>query len=128
MLLLLGWLPAVGRAQARRVVLGVAGSLWGSGLVPCVGVRCRGAAQAGYRPPPYSWGRVHLGFYGVQKSQNLLQSEILLFMSNYTIKSIFSGVSPPPPSKLEISQPLNRQCRLDSISNWPYPRNMTFTT
>ena len=39
----------------------------------------------------------HLGFYGVQKSQNQLQSEILLFLSNYTIKSIFSGVSPPPP-------------------------------
>ena len=35
--------------------------------------------------------------YGVQKSQNQLQSEILLFLSNYTIKSIFSGVSPPPP-------------------------------
>ena len=38
----------------------------------------------------------HLGIYGVQKSQNGLQSEILLFLSNYTIKSIFSGVSPPP--------------------------------
>ena len=38
----------------------------------------------------------HLGFYGVQKSQNQLQSEILLFLSNYTIKSIFSGVSPRP--------------------------------
>ena len=31
--------------------------------------------------------RSHLGFYGVQKSQNQLQSEILLFVSNYTIKS-----------------------------------------
>ena len=51
-LLPLGWLPAVGRAQARRVVLGVAGSLWGSGPVPCAGVRCRGAAWAGYPPPP----------------------------------------------------------------------------
>ena len=60
MLLPLGWLPAVGRAQARRVVLGVAGSLWGSGPVPCAGVRCRGAAQAGYPPPPYSWGLVGL--------------------------------------------------------------------
>ena len=39
----------------------------------------------------------HLGFYGVQKSQNQLQSEILLFLSNYTIKIICSGVSPPPP-------------------------------
>ena len=58
----------------------------------------------------------HLGFYGVQKSQNQLQSESLLFLSNYTIKSIFSGVSPPPPpSKLEIFQPLDRQCRLDCI-------------
>ena len=57
----------------------------------------------------------HLGFYGVKKSQNQLQSEILLFLSNYTIKSIFSGVSPPPPSKLGIFQPLDRQCRLDSI-------------
>ena len=47
--------------------------------------------------------QAHLGFYGVQKSQNQLQSEILLFLSNYTIKRIFSGVSPPPPtSKLEI--------------------------
>ena len=26
----------------------------------------------------------HLGFYGVQKSQNQLKSEILLFLSNYT--------------------------------------------
>ena len=59
-LLPLGWLPSVGRAQARRVVLGVAGSLWGSGPVPCAGVRCRGAARAGYPPPPYSWGRVGL--------------------------------------------------------------------
>ena len=58
----------------------------------------------------------HLGFYGVQKSQNQLQSEILLFLSNCTIKRIFSGVSPPPPpSKLEIFQPLDQQCRLDSI-------------
>ena len=58
----------------------------------------------------------HLGFYGVKKSKNQLQSEILLFLSNYTITRIFSGVSlPPPPSKLEIFQPLDRQCRLDSI-------------
>ena len=28
----------------------------------------------------------HLGFYGVQKSQNQLQSEMLLFLSDYTIK------------------------------------------
>ena len=42
----------------------------------------------------------HLGFYGVQKSQNQLQSEILLFLSNYTIKSMFSGVSPPPPLQI----------------------------
>ena len=60
LLLPLGWLPAVGRAQARRVVLGVAGCLWGSGPVPCAGVRCRGAARAGYPPLPYSWGRVGL--------------------------------------------------------------------
>ena len=60
MLLPLGWLPAVGCAQARRVVLGDAGSLWGSGPVPCAGVRCQGAARAGYPPPPYSWGRVGL--------------------------------------------------------------------
>ena len=59
-LLPLGWLLAVGRAQARRSVLGVAGSLWGSGSVPCAAVRCRGAARAGYPPPPYSWGRVGL--------------------------------------------------------------------
>ena len=39
---------------------------------------------------------IHLGFYGVQKSQNQLQAKILLFFSNYTIKSLFSGVSPPP--------------------------------
>ena len=69
-------------------------------------------------PPPLGrqGAAPHLGFYGVQKSQNQLKSEILLFLSNYTIKSIFSGVSPPPPpSKLEIFQPLDRQCRLDSI-------------
>ena len=29
-----GWLPAVDRARTRRVVLGVAGFLWGSGPVP----------------------------------------------------------------------------------------------
>ena len=39
---------------------------------------------------------MHQGFYGVQKSQNQLQAKILLFLSNYTIKSLFSGVSPPP--------------------------------
>ena len=67
------------------------------------------------RPPPGGYLPVHRGFYGVQKSQNQLQSEILLFLSNCTIKSIFSGVSPPPPpSKLEIFQPLDRQCSLDS--------------
>ena len=38
----------------------------------------------------------HLGFYGVQKSQNQLRAKILLFLSNYTIKSLFSGVSTPP--------------------------------
>ena len=59
-LLLLGWLPAVDRAQARRVVLGVAGSLWGSGPVSCAGVRCRGVARVGYPPPPYLWGWVGL--------------------------------------------------------------------
>ena len=59
-LLPLGWLPAVDRAQARRVVFGVAGSLWGSGLVPCAGVRCRGVARAGYPPPPCSSGWVGL--------------------------------------------------------------------
>ena len=42
-------------------------------------------------------GAPHLGFYGVQKSENQLQSEILLFLSNYTIRSIFPRVSPPPP-------------------------------
>ena len=57
-----------------------------------------------------------LGFYGVKKFQNKLQSQILLFLSNYTIKSIFSGVSPPPRStNLEIFEPLDRQRRLDSI-------------
>ena len=61
MLLPLGWL------QGRRVVLGVAGSLWGSEPVPCAGVRCRGAARAGYPPPPYSWGRV-----GLRPSQVML--------------------------------------------------------
>ena len=51
-----GWLLAADRAQARRVLLGVAGFLWGSGLVPCVGVRCWGVARAGCPPTPYSWG------------------------------------------------------------------------
>ena len=55
-LLPLGWLPAVDRAQARRVVLGAAGFLWGSGPVPCAGVRCRGVARAGCPSPLYSWG------------------------------------------------------------------------
>ena len=65
----------------------------------------------------HMYNNSHLGFYGVQKSQNQLQSEILLFLSNDTIKSIFSGVSrtPPPPSELEIFRPLDLQCRLDSI-------------
>ena len=60
MLLPFRWLPAVACAQARRVVLGVAGSLWGLGPVTCADVRCRGAALAGYPPPRYSWGRVGL--------------------------------------------------------------------
>ena len=50
----------------------------------------------------------HLGFYGVPKSQNQLQSEILLFLSNSTIKSLFSGVSPPPTLQ---------------IGNFPAPRS-----
>ena len=69
-------------------------------LAGVCGRRGRGLLLRGLPP--------HLGFYGVQKSQNQLQSEILLFLSNYTIKSIFSGVSPPPPpSKLKIFQPLD---------------------
>ena len=52
--------------------------------------------------------RPHLGFYEVQTSQNQLQSEILFFFSNYTIKSIFSGVSPPPTLQ---------------IGNFPAPRS-----
>ena len=59
-LLPLGWLPAVDRAQARRVVLGVAGFLWGSMPVPFAGVRCRGVARPGCPTPPYSWGWVWL--------------------------------------------------------------------
>ena len=55
-----GWLPAVDRARTRRVVLGVAGFLWGSGPVPCAGVRCRGVVQAGCPAPPYSWRCVWL--------------------------------------------------------------------
>ena len=55
------------------------------------------------RPSP---SPTHLGFYGVQKSQNQLQSEILLFLSNYTIKRIFSGVTPPPhPPNWKSSDP-----------------------
>ena len=54
------WLPAVDRARTRRVVLGVAGFLWGSGPVPCAGVRCGGVVRAGFPPPPYSWGWVWL--------------------------------------------------------------------
>ena len=57
-LLPLCWLPVADRAQARRVVLGVAGFLWGSGTVLCAGERCRGVARAGCPPPPYSWGWV----------------------------------------------------------------------
>ena len=38
----------------------------------------------------------HLGFYGVQKSQSQLQAKILPFLSNHTIKSLFSGVCHPP--------------------------------
>ena len=59
-------------------------------------------------PPPLGrqGAAPHLGFYGVQKSQNQLKSEILLFLSNYTIKSIFSGVSPPPhPPNWKFSSP-----------------------
>ena len=59
-LLPLGWLPAVDRAQARRVVFGVAGFPWGSGPFPCAGVRCRGVGRAGSPPSPYSWGWVWL--------------------------------------------------------------------
>ena len=65
---------------AARCGVGVPGA-----ALLCVAV-CRGALLL----------CAHLGFYGVQKSQNQLQSEMLLFLSNYTIKSIFSGVSPPP--------------------------------
>ena len=51
-------------------------------------------------------GGCDLVFYVVQKYQNQLQSEILLFLSNSTIRSIFSGVSPPPhPPNSKFSSP-----------------------
>ena len=51
------WLAAsVDRAPARRVVLGVAGFLWGLKTVPCACVRCRGVVRPGCQQPPYSWG------------------------------------------------------------------------
>ena len=59
-LLLAGCLPAVDRARTRRVVLGVAGFLWGSGSAPRAGVRCQGGVRAGCPPPPYSSGWVWL--------------------------------------------------------------------
>ena len=51
-------------------------------------------------PSPTTWD-----FMGSKNPKNQLQSQILLFLSNYTIKSIFSGVIPPQASKLEIVQP-----------------------
>ena len=59
-LLPLGWLPAVGLAQARRVVLGVAGFLLGLGAGTLCGCAVPGGSRAGYRLPPYLWGRVGL--------------------------------------------------------------------
>ena len=55
------WLAA-GRGPCAGATGGVRGCGLpvGSGSVPCAGVRCRGAARAGYPPPPYSWGRVGL--------------------------------------------------------------------
>ena len=44
----------------------------------------------------YGWWKPaasHLGFYGVQKSRNQLQSEILVFLSNYT-KKIYYKMQP----------------------------------
>ena len=59
-LLLPGWLPAGDRVRTRRVVFGVAGFPWGSGLAPCAGVRCEEVVQVGCPPPPYSWGWARL--------------------------------------------------------------------
>ena len=55
------WLAA-GRGPCAGATGGVRGCrpLWGSGPVPCAGVRCRGVARAGCPPPPYSLGRVGL--------------------------------------------------------------------
>ena len=50
------------------------------------------------------------------------------FVKLYHKEHIFRSYPPPQPSKWEIFQPLDRQCRLDSIEKRPYPRNMTFTT
>ena len=79
------------RRMACRALLYLCQAPWSSSAGNCsvVGRVLSGRVAAG-------GGRLHLGFYGVPKSQNQLQSEILLFLSNYTMKSIFSGVSPPP--------------------------------
>ena len=98
-----------GSRMARRAVLGVIFPCSPAGpWISCVRLHfsvnhVSGLWQRQVRRKDRS---VHLGFYGVRKSQNQLQSEILLFLSNYTIESIFSGVSPPPhPSNWKFSSP-----------------------
>ena len=46
---------------------------------------------------------------GSKNPKTSYSQKYFFFLSNYTIKSIFFGVSPPPPpSKLEIFQPLDQ--------------------
>ena len=78
---------------AAAAVCAAAGA---EGVRDCTGLGSGGRGRAG---PLREGGREderHLGFYGVQKTENQLQARILLFLSNYTIKRLFSGVSPPP--------------------------------
>ena len=79
-----------------------------------------GLSEATWEPPRILWGP--------KIPKPATGKNTTFFVKLYHKELIFRSLPPPPAPKLEIFQPLDRQCRLDSILNRPYARNMTFTT
>ena len=80
-----------------------------SPLVPCTPVLC---------PVVLCCRVVHLGFYGVQKSEKTsYRQKCYFFCQIIPERAYFAQLAPPPPApfKFGLSQPLDRQWRLDSI-------------
>ena len=65
---------------------------------------------------------------GSKNPKTSYRQKYYFFCQIIPYRAYFLEFATPPAPKSEIFQPLDRQCRLDSILNRPYARNMTFTT